>query len=42
MLEHFVTPWQPEGNGGGRFSVVHFSHQAVIDWVSAKLDLSPE
>jgi hypothetical protein len=42
MLEHFVTPWQPEGHDGGRFSVVHFNHQAVVDWVNAKLDPSPE
>jgi hypothetical protein len=42
MLEHFVTPREPEGPGGGRFSIVHFNHQAVVDWVKAKLDPSSE
>ena len=42
MLEHFVTPWQPEGHGSGRFSVVHFNHHAVVDWVNTKLEPSPE
>jgi hypothetical protein len=36
LLEHFVTPWDPDGESGSRYSIVHFNHQSVADWVSKR------
>jgi hypothetical protein len=36
MLAHFVTPWEKKGEDGERFSIVHFNHQKVADWVNRK------
>ena len=33
LFLHFVTPWEPKGKEGGRFSIVHFNHQSVVDWI---------
>jgi hypothetical protein len=36
LLTHFVTPWEPanspDGKRGCRFSIVHFTHQKIVDW----------
>jgi len=33
LLIHFITAWQPKGPEGERYSVVHFNHQSIVDWV---------
>jgi hypothetical protein len=37
-LVHFVSPWEPKGEKGRRFSVVHFNHESVTNWVQDRDD----
>ena len=36
LLQHFVTEWKPydfpDGTKGGRYSIVHFNHENIVEW----------
>jgi len=36
LLQHFVTEWKlydfPDGTKRGRYSIVHFNHENIVEW----------
>jgi len=36
LLQHFVTEWEPynfpDGRKGGRYSIIQFNHEKIVEW----------